>query len=138
MALATWRLNNCIIRAPFAGTVTQKGAEVGSLVNPGAFGNISAYICGLADLSDLEVEVKIGEKDISKLKAGQACRIRADAYPNRLYSGKLDRIMPIAIRNDATINVRVKIAVPKDEAQGAYLKLEMGAVVTFLANEAAK
>jgi len=137
LQLSTWRLNNCIVRAPFAGTVTQKGAEVGSLVNPAAFGNISAYICGLADLSDLEVELKIAEKDISKLKPGQVCRIRPDAYPGRLYAGRLDRIMPIAVRNDSTIIARVKITVPNDEPQGAFLKLEMGAVVTFLANDAA-
>lgn len=137
LSLAKWRMDNCIVRAPFSGTVTQKGAEVGSLVNPAAFGNISAYICGLADLSDLEVEVKISEKDISKLKTGQLCRIRPDAYPGRTYAGRLDRIMPIAVRNDSTIICRVKVTVPKEEPQGAFLKLEMGANVTFLAGDPA-
>jgi hypothetical protein len=66
------------------------------------------------------------------LKVGQPTRIRADAFPNRVYEGRLDRIMPIANRSKSIVNVRVKVKLPANEEPGTYLKPEMGAVVSFL------
>ena len=93
--------------------------------------NISASLCDLADLSDLEVDLSIQERDISKVFAGQKCQVRAKAFPDRFYDGVVDRLMPIADRAKGAIPVRVKIQVPREE-EGKYLKPEMGTVVTFL------
>ncbi|OWK36668.1 HlyD family secretion protein [Fimbriiglobus ruber] len=127
-----WRLDNCVIRAPVTGTVLSKKAENGNLVNPMAFGASSGSICDMADLSDLEVDLEIPERDIAKLKVDQPCRIKVDAYPDRPYTGRLDRIMPIANRSKSIVNVRVKVQLPANEEPGTYLKPEMGAVVSFL------
>jgi len=129
---AEWRVDNCEIRAPIEGTILSKKAEQWNLVNPMAFGGTSGSVCDMADLRDLEVDVEIAERDISKLKLGQPCRIRADAFPERTYDGKLDRIMPIANRSKSIVSVRVKVQLPKGEEPGSYLKPEMGAVVSFL------
>ncbi len=135
LAQSQWRLDNCIIRSPIDGTVLTKKAEWGSLVNPLAFSASSGSVCDIANLADLEVDLEIPERDISKLKAGQKCRIKADAYPDRTYEGRLDRIMPIANRAKSIVNVRVKVQLPAGEIPGTYLKPEMGAVVSFLADE---
>jgi multidrug resistance efflux pump len=127
---AEWRLGNCTIRAPISGTILKKNAEEGNIVNPIAF-NGSFSLCEMADLSDLEVDLNIQERDISVVEVGQKCRIRAEAYPNRIYEGVVDRLMPIADRAKGAIPVRVKISVPAAE-EGVYLKPEMGAIVTFL------
>src|SRR5205823_3593961 len=120
---AEWRLANCTIRAPVNGTILTKKAELGNLVNPLAFGATSGAVCEMADLSDLEVELDITERDVS--------RVRAEAYPDRVYDGVVDRLMPIANRAKGAVPVRVKVRVPKDE-EGVFLKPEMGAVVSFL------
>ncbi len=133
LASARWRLGNCTIRAPIAGTALSKKSEVGNLVNPLAIAAAAGSVCELADLADLEADLEIPERDISKLRVGQVCRVRADAYPDRQYAGRLDRIMPIANRAKSIVNVRVKVALPADEKPGTYLKPEMGAVVSFLA-----
>lgn len=127
---AQWRLDNCTIRAPIFGTVLTKAAEVGKLVNPMAFSGGGA-ICDLADLADLEADLKIAERDIAKVKLGQACTIRPDAYPDRIYTGTVSRIMPIANRADNTVNVRVRVKLFDGEVPGTYLKPEMGAVVSI-------
>jgi multidrug resistance efflux pump len=127
-----WRLDNCVIRAPITGTALSKKAELGNLVNPQAFAGGNGSVCEMADLADLEVELEIPERDIGKLKAGQPCRVRADAFSDRVYAGKLDRIMPIANRAKSIVNVRVKVQLPAGEVPGTYLKPEMGAVVSFL------
>src|SRR5207244_11793941 len=93
--------------------------------------NVAASRAEMADLSDREVDLDITERDVAKVKKGMPCRIRAEAYPTRVYEGVVDRLMPIANRAKGAVPVRVKVRVPKDE-EGQYLKPEMGAVVAFL------
>jgi multidrug resistance efflux pump len=130
LAKAEWRLDNCTVRAPVSGTILTKKAEEGNIVNSSAF-NVSASLCDMADLSDLETDLNIQERDIAKVFKGQHCRIRPEAFPDRIYEGTVSRLMPIADRAKGAVPVRVKIQVPKDE-EGMYLKPEMGAVVSFL------
>ena len=127
---AEWRLDNCVIRAPISGTILIKSAEEGSLVNPVAMQGFYS-LCEMADLSDLEVDLTIQERDISKIFKGQKCKVRAEAFPDRVYEGYVSRLMPTADRAKGAIPVRVKVAVPAEE-EGVYLKPEMGALVSFL------
>ncbi len=131
---AKWRLDNTIIKAPITGTILKKNAELGNLVNPVAF-NGSFSLCDIADLSKLEVELSIQERDVSKVFQNQKCRVRSEAYPDRAYEGVVSRLMPIADRAKGAVPVRVRLTVPADE-QGQYLKPEMGATVTFYAENA--
>lgn len=143
---AKWRYDNTQVFAPIKGVVLSKKTEEGNIVNPSAFSNgLSASLCEMADLHNLEVDLSIAERDISKLFAGQDCRIRAEAFPQRIYPGHVSRIMPIGDRAKSAVPVRVKInfpavdakgkAFPKDE-QGEFLRPEMGAIVTFLGRKA--
>lgn len=125
----SWQLDNCTIRAPIRGTILIKNAEEGNIVNPIAF-NGSFSLCEMADLSDLEVELDIQERDISKVFPGQRCKVRAEAFPDRVYEASVSRLMPIADRAKGAVPVRVKLTVPAEE-EGVYLKPEMGALVTF-------
>jgi len=141
LAKAQWRLDNCTIRAPVTGVILSKKAEEGDIVNPVAF-NVSASLCELADLSDLEVELKIQERDIAKIFVGQECRIRPEAFPDRLYEGHVSKIIPAADRGIGAVPVRVKVervVAPKAEAaddlkaeQGKFLRPDMAAVTAFL------
>lgn len=133
---ADWRLENCTILAPISGTILLKNAEEGNIVNPIAFSG-SFSICDMADLSDLEVDLSIEERSISKIHKGQKCKVRADAFDSRVYDGYVSRLMPIADRAKASISVRVKVTVPAEE-EGVYLKPEMGVEVSFLEDASAK
>lgn len=129
---AQWRLDNCTVKAPFAGTVLTKKADLGGVVNPVTYN--SDAICEIADLSNLEMEVKVAEQDIAKLKVGQKCRIIPTAYPDRGYAGEFDRILPIADRATNSLVLRVKVVLPPDEKKtpGEFLKPDMQVTVRFL------
>jgi HlyD family secretion protein len=129
-----WRLENCMVRAPSSGTILKKNAEEGNLVNPVAF-NDTFSLCELANLSELEVELAIQERQIGKIKPGQRCKVHTEAFPDRIYDGVVSRLMPFANRLQSAIPIRVKITVPHEE-EGVYLKPEMIAVVSFLGNAA--
>jgi multidrug resistance efflux pump len=147
LAKAQWRLDNCIIRAPVTGVILSKKAEEGDIVNPIAF-NVSASLCEMADLSDLEVELKIQERNIAQVFVGQQCRIRPEAFQDRIYEGEVSKIIPAADRGMGAVPVRVKVlrvVQPKAEAapdlkgeQGKYLRPDMGAIVWFLKPAAKK
>lgn len=132
MTQSKWRLDNCVIKAPITGTILEKNAEKGNLINPMAFGAGTGSLCKMADLTDLEVDLEIPEKLISKLQVGQPCLVKAEAFPDRQYEARLDRIMPIANRAKSIFNVRVKVKLPPGEVPGTFLKPEMGARVSFL------
>lgn len=147
LAKAEWRLGNCTIKAPepepdpqvpsrtrpVVYTVLRKNAEKWNIVNPIAF-NGSYSLCEIADLADLEIELTIQERDIGRVFLRQKCRIRSEAFPERVYEGYVSRLMPIADRAKGAIPVRVKVVIPPEET-GQYLKPEMGAIVSFLKHE---
>ncbi len=129
---AKWRLENCTLRAPISGTILKKNAEEGNLVNPVAFSG-STSVCDIADLSDLEIDLNIQERDVSKIYVNQPCEVRSEAFPKRVYKGTVSRLMPIADRAKGAVPVRVAVKVPEEE-EGVYLKPEMSAIVVFFSN----
>ena len=134
LALAQAQLENTLIRAPFAGVVVKKMAEVGESVAPIPPGvNISTSsgaIVALADLDTLEVEADVSESNVAKLRADQPAEVTVEAFPDRQYRAVLRQIIPTADRTRATVMVKVTI-LDKDQD----LKPEMSARVTFLEME---
>jgi multidrug resistance efflux pump len=128
---AAWRLGNTKVKAPIEGIILSKKAEEGNMVNPSAFSNgLSASLCEMADLTKMEVDLAIAERDISKVYDEQECIVRAEAFPERTYIGWVTRRMPTADRSKGAVPVRVQIKIDRAE-EGQYLRPDMGAVVTF-------
>ena len=86
------------------------------------------FVVSIADLSDLLVELDISQNDFAKVSFRQPCWIVTDAYPDHRYDGVVELISPVANRQKATVQVRVKVAAPDD-----LLKPDMNATVSFLA-----
>jgi multidrug resistance efflux pump len=119
---------NCKVLSPIDGTILTKVADPGVVVSPMSF-NVASGICSMADLSDLEAEIDVREDQITQVKVGQECQVAAMADQNRIYKGRVDRVMPIADDTKNTIKVRVKVMLPKDEEPGSFLKPKMSTVV---------
>jgi HlyD family secretion protein len=138
---ATKQLKNCTIVAPVTGIVLSKKAELGGYVNPLAFG-AAGYLCEMADLRDLEVDLSIQERDIDKVLDSHDCVIRPEAFTDSRsfkekhpdgYAGWVTRVMPIADRSKGSVSVRVAFdreQIPDPEA-GVYLKPDMSVLVSF-------
>lgn len=126
-------VRNCRVLAPIDGTVLTKSADKGALVSPMSF-NVAAGICSIADLSKLEVEIDVPERQVMRIKAGQVCELRADADTNRAYRGVVDRVMPIADDTKNVVKVRIRAYLPKTEKPGAFLKPKLGVTATVKEN----
>jgi RND family efflux transporter MFP subunit len=119
------------IRAPFAGAVLRKEAEVGEIVSPipSSGGLTRGAIVTMANLATLEVEVDVNEGYVGRAREGMRAEIALDAYPSERYPGRVRQIVPTADRQKATVQVKVSF-----DSLDTRVLPEMGAKVTFLAD----
>lgn len=123
-------LDNTYIRAPFAGTILTKNADVGEIVAPFASSASSkGSVVTLADMSSLEVEADVSEANIYKVAVGQPTEIILDAYPSLKYPGQVKKIVPTADRARATVLVKIAF-----ESKDEKVLPEMSARVNFFSD----
>jgi HlyD family secretion protein len=79
------------IRAPIAGTVLAINARAGELAAPSA----PQPLLLLGDISALRVRAELDERDFGEIKVGQAVLVRAPAFGEREFAGKVFSIAPI-------------------------------------------
>src|SRR5437764_9741755 len=135
LAFAESQLEATQIRAPVSGTILQRTAEKGELVtaqfaSAADTGGPRGSVVSLADLTDLQVELDISQNDFAKLGPTQKAVLSTDVYPDREYKGMISEVAPMANRQKATVQVKVKILNPDD-----YLRPEENANVRFIADE---
>ncbi|HJT98486.1 MAG TPA: efflux RND transporter periplasmic adaptor subunit, partial [Rhodanobacteraceae bacterium] len=123
------QLDYCTIRAPFAGVVIAKAAQVGEIVSPlSAGGGFTRTGIGtIVDMDSLEIEVDVNESYINRVLAGQKIEAVLDAYPEWKIPGHVIAIIPTADRSKATVKVRVAM-----EQKDPRIVPDMGARVSFL------
>jgi len=134
LAVAQRNQDDTIVRAPFAGVVTDKAAQPGEIVSPSSAGGgfTRTGICTIVDMDSLEAEVDVSENFIERVHAGQPAVVRLNAYPEWSIPASVTAIIPTADRSKATVKVRVGFKV-----RDPRILPEMGARVAFLSEPAA-
>jgi RND family efflux transporter MFP subunit len=129
MRAAEVNLDFTVIRAPFAGVVTAKGAEVGEIVSPytAGGGGIAGGLATIVDMNSLEVDVDVNESYISRVKPGMPVEAILDAYPDWKIPAHVIAIIPSADRSKATVKVRIAL-----DKKDPRILPEMGVRVSFL------
>lgn len=117
------------VRAPFAGVVVAKNAQVGEILSPvsGGGGFTRTGVATLVDMASLEIEVDVNEGQIQRVQPGQPVEAVLDAYPDWRIPARVEAIIPTADRSRATIRVRVAF-LERDER----ILPDMAARVTFI------
>ncbi|HUQ68976.1 MAG TPA: efflux RND transporter periplasmic adaptor subunit [Planctomycetaceae bacterium] len=117
VAKAQYLLDNTRILSPIDGTVLEKNAEVGEILRPEV---LSVSLCSLADMSIMEVEIDVQERELQKIVIGRDCTVIPDAYADRKYAAKIDRFQPMVNRARGVVRVTLRITEPD-----AYLLPDM-------------
>ncbi|MBM3521936.1 MAG: efflux RND transporter periplasmic adaptor subunit [Alphaproteobacteria bacterium] len=114
------RLDDVRITAPFDGRVGMRKVSIGALLQPGA------EITTLDDLSRIKLDFAVPENFLEKLRPGLATFARTNAYPNRVFEGKVSvvdsRVDPV------TRSVRVNALFENTEQllkPGLFLSIEL-------------
>ncbi len=104
VGLARLRVENAVVRAPFAGTVTHRYLERGQQVTT------AAPAFGLADLDHLEAQIAIPERDAPRVVVGQAARIILQEGAQPVATGRVERIRPVVDPGSGTVQVTISVA----------------------------
>jgi len=97
---------DCTITAPAGGVVTHKAVEAGELVTQGS------TVVTLSELDSVYVMIYVTEKELGRVRLGDAADVWIDAFPKRAFAGKVTYISPEAEftpKNVQTKEDRVKL-----------------------------
>jgi len=86
LGLSRVNLDYTILRAPNAGVITVRQAELGEVVSPGS------PVVTLADLDHIWLRAYIAETDLGRIHWGQEATVTTDTYPGKQYHGRISFI----------------------------------------------
>ena len=109
-------------RSPVAGIVMEKKAQQGMRFMPGD------SLFQIADLSAVWVIAEVFEQDIGMIKTGANALVKINAYPDKVFQGRVTYVYPTLKAETRTVAVRVELANP-----GLLLKPAMFAQVELSA-----
>jgi HlyD family secretion protein len=126
------KMADTLVRAPFAGIITQKYATEGAFVTPttSASSTSSATSTSIVALAqELEILAKVAEVDIGQIRVGQSVEINVDAYPNQVFKGRVRLVSPEAVVDQNVTTFQVRVAILTGQKQ---LLSGMNSDLTFL------
>jgi cobalt-zinc-cadmium efflux system membrane fusion protein len=109
------------ILAPTSGVITDQQVTSGSLVQ--AYN--TPYPFTISDLSSIWVICDVYENDLATVRLGDIAEIRLNAYPDRVFRGKVSNIGSILDPNIRTGKVRIEVENP------GFMRLGMFVRATF-------
>lgn len=124
MQINTGGAGGYIIKAPISGFVIEKNINTSTQVRA----DNSENLFTIADLSSVYVLINVYESDISSVKVGDNVKITTLSYPDKVFTGKVDKIDNMLDPDTKVIHARVKIDNP-----GNLLKPDMFASIKIKA-----
>jgi membrane fusion protein, heavy metal efflux system len=96
------------VPAPMSGVVTERLANVGLNVDPGA------KLFTVVDMSNVWVVADLYEKDFSRVRIGDPATIVTTAYPDLRLQGRVSYVDPQVSRETRTGKVRLEVPNPRN------------------------
>ena len=109
------------IFAPVSGTITDQEVTAGSLVQ--AYNTPPPFT--ISDLSSTWIVCDVYENDLATVRIGDPAEIKLNAYPDRMFKGRVSNILPILDPNIRTGKVRIEVQNP------GIMRVGMFATATF-------
>ena len=132
-------INNMYITAPKSGIIVyHKGGrrhesetkvKIGDTVHP------SGRILQIPDLNNMVLEIELNEVDITKVSVGQPAKIEVLAYPDTVFTGKVNFISKIADKNESSQLRIYPISIKLDGDMDKRLKPGLTVKVTLAIQE---
>lgn len=104
--VAQAKLDECLLKAPFAGVITQVFVRPGDLATP------RAPLLKLMDPTSLVVRAGLPETCAANIQKGVEATVRLDAYPNQAFHATIVRIYPRLEWDSRTRIIEAKISEP--------------------------
>ena len=111
LAQAETNLAYSYIRAPFAGYIAERNLDPGAYVSgtTASTSTVSRGILSVHDVETVRTLIEVVEKDVPLVQIGQRADVRAEAYPNEVFEGRVTRIVQALNRATRTMTVEVDL-----------------------------
>lgn len=109
------------IRAPISGVITDQ--EVTNAAGVAGLGSPNPFT--VSDLSTVWVLCDVYENDLPTVRVGDTAEVRLNAYPDRVFSGRIGNIGPVLDPTVRTAKVRIEVGNP------GLMRIGMFATATF-------
>jgi Cu(I)/Ag(I) efflux system membrane fusion protein/cobalt-zinc-cadmium efflux system membrane fusion protein len=128
-------ITDLTINSPVSGYITEKNALPNLYVQP------ETRLYTVADLSEVWVYAQVFQNDAGKIKPGDPAEVTLDAYPAKVFKGRVDYLLPQVDLATRTLPVRLVFPNPGLKLRpGMYvnvrLKLPLGRQVVIPASAA--
>src|SRR6266481_3668581 len=111
------------VPAPSSGTLTSRS------VNPGEVIEANKELMRVTDLSTIWVVGQVFEKDLATVRVGSGANITSDAYPDRVFRGRISYVDPKIDPATRTAQVRIELRNPGQALKiGMYVNVAFGAL----------
>lgn len=111
------------VTAPSSGTLTSR------TVNPGEVIEANKELMRVTDLSTVWVVGQVYEKDLATIRVGSGASVSSDAYPGRIFRGRVTYVDPKIEPATRTAQVRIELANPGQALKiGMYVNVAFGAL----------
>lgn len=102
-------LDLATIKSPIDGIVISRKVDEGQTV-AAAFSTPTFYVIA-NDLKKMKIEASVDEADIGEVKVGQSAEFTVDAFPDKIFNGKVELVQlePTTIQNVVTYIVEIII-----------------------------
>jgi len=109
LRVAETNLRYATIRSPVNGTVISRNVDVGQTV--AASLQAPTLFTIAKNLAEMQVDSNVSEADVGRIAAGQDATFTVDAYPERIFHGKVSEIRnaPIIVQNVVTYDVVILV-----------------------------
>ena len=97
VTLAKKSLDDAVVRAPWAGLVAERSAQVGDKAS------VDMKLLTLVDLSRMEIEAGVPAGEIPSVAVGQEVAFRVEGFGERAFNGRIARIAPQAAAGSRSI-----------------------------------
>ena len=98
---ARLQVANASVRSPIDGVVSARLTEPGQLAAPGT------AVLRIVSLKNVYFEAQVPETDVASIRPGLPTPVRVDAYPNKVFYGRVARVYPTASTTSRNFIVRV-------------------------------
>ncbi len=115
--LANLELSYTDVVAPISGVIASRDIKAGNFVQ------INSPIFRIVDTARLEATLNVPEREITKLRAGQAVELTVDALPGRRFTGEVDRVSPVVDTGSGTFRVVASFAGDGDLQAGMFSRV---------------
>jgi RND family efflux transporter MFP subunit len=102
------------VRAPFAGVVTSRNIDVGSLVSAGSNTSVRELF-RMAQIGTLRVFVNVPQSEMAGIRPGVLCRLEADELRGKKFEGRVTRTANSLDASSRTLLTEVQVPNPNGE-----------------------